>query len=196
MTLKPQDVLILLKMVALGPEPWSYNQLALELGMSASEVHAGVKRTAQVGLMQVRAGWGSPEPEALAEFLVHGLRYAFAPDLGGLVQGVPTAFWAPPLKDRVPAADDPPCVWPEEDGPVRGLAFSPLYRSVPAAARRDPRLYELLVLADALRVPHAHRDIAVEALHERMSSASAAVPGGAALSRRGSHGKESQLHRR
>lgn len=196
MILKPQDILILLKMVALGPEPWSYSQLALDLGMSASEVHAGVKRAVQVGLMQARAGWGSPEPEALAEFLVYGLRYAFAADLGGPVQGVPTAFWAAPLKDRVPPADDPPCVWPEQDGPVRGVAFSPLYRSVPVAAKRDPRLYELLVLVDALRVPHAHRDIAIEALSERMSSVSAAVPRGSALSTRGIHGTQSQLHRR
>lgn len=196
MTLKPQDILILLKMVALGPEPWSYSQLALDLGMSASEVHAGVKRAVQVGLMQARAGWGSPEPAALAEFLVHGVRYAFAPDLGGVVQGVPTAFWAPPLKERLNLSDEPPCVWPEEEGPVRGVAFSPLYRSVPIAARRDHRLYELLVLVDALRVPHAHRAIAVEALHERMLSVPAAAPRAAALATRGIHGKESQLHRR
>lgn len=196
MTLKPQDILILLKMVALGAEPWSYSQLAYELGMSASEVHAGVKRAVQVGLMQVRAGWGSPEPEALAEFLVHGVRYAFAPDIGGVVQGLPTAWWAPPLKDCVAAADEPPCVWPEEDGPVRGVAFSPLYRSAPAAARRDPRLYELLVLVDALRQPHADRAVAIDALRERMSMAPQAAPRGVALSRRGLHGKESHLHRR
>ena len=65
MTLKPQDILILLKMVALGREPWSYNQLAYELGMSASEVHAGVKRAVQVGLMQVEEGWGYPDVSAL-----------------------------------------------------------------------------------------------------------------------------------
>lgn len=196
LTLKPQDIVILLKMQALGTEPWSYSQLAYELGMSASEVHAGVKRAVQVGLMQARSGWGSPEPAALTEFLVHGVRYAFAPDVGGLVQGLPTAFWAAPLKDRVELSDEPPCVWPDEDGSVRGLAFSPLYRSVPAAARRDARLYELLVLVDALRISNAHRDIAVESLRERLLPASVATPRGMAQSRRGSHGKESQLHRR
>jgi hypothetical protein len=34
---------------------------------------------------------------------------------------------------------------------VRGVEFSPLYKSVPRAARRDPRLYELLSLVDAIR---------------------------------------------
>ncbi len=159
-------------MVALGREPWSYNQLAYELGMSASEVHAGVKRAVHVGLMQVREGWGYPDLSALAEFLVHGLRYAFAPERGGMVQGLPTAYSAAPLKDWVNSADDPPAVWPEEGGPVRGLRFSPLYRSVPLAARRDPVLYELLVLADALRVPHAAREMAVSELYKRLSRTS------------------------
>ncbi len=181
-------------MVALGREPWSYNQLAYELGMSASEVHAGVKRTAQVGLMQVTEDWGYPDVRALAEFLVHGVRYAFAPERGGMVRGFPTAYSAAPLKERVDSADDPPTVWPGEEGPVRGLEFSPLYRSVPFAAQRDPGLYELLVLADALRIPHASREVAVSELYKRLvptSGAASATP-----SKRGSHGKESQLHRR
>ena len=187
MTLKPQDIVILLKMVAQGREPWSYNQLAYELGMSASEVHAGVKRAVQVGLMQVEEGWGYPDVDALAEFLVHGVRYAFAPERGGMVQGVPTAYSAAPLKGQVDLADELPTVWPEEGGPVRGLEFSPLYRSVPLAAQRDPGLYELLVLVDALRVSHAGRELAVSELYKRLPQAP---------SKRGSHGKESQLHRR
>lgn len=200
MTLKPQDILILLKMVAQGAAPWSYNQLAYELGMSASEVHAGIKRAAQVGLLQVKSGWGSPDLEALWEFLVYGVRYAFAPDRGGLVQGVPTAFWTSPLKERLSATDEPPCVWPDEDGPVKGLEFSPLYRSVPFAARRDAGLYQLLALVDALRIAHDQRELAVAALRDRLKHASqfeaSAAPTRAALAKRGSHGKESQLHRR
>lgn len=196
-TLKPQDVLILLKIVALGRVPWSYNQLAYELGMSASEVHAGVRRAAQVGLLRVEEGWGYPDMTALVEFLVHGVRYAFAPEHGGMVQGRPTAYSAAPLKDRVGSADEPPTVWPDEDGPVRGLGFSPLYRSVPLAAQRDPELYELLVLVDALRVPHAARDIAVTELHRRLAPHNGAAGGrGAQQLKRGNHGKEGQLHRR
>jgi len=44
MNLKPQDVLIALKLVALGNQSWSYVNLANELFMSASEINAGVKR--------------------------------------------------------------------------------------------------------------------------------------------------------
>ena len=44
MNLKAQDVLVLLKLVATRHPTWSYNVLAVELGMSPSEVHAAVKR--------------------------------------------------------------------------------------------------------------------------------------------------------
>ena len=44
MVLKPQDVLVLLKLVALQEKDWSYNRLAIELGMSPAEVHASAKR--------------------------------------------------------------------------------------------------------------------------------------------------------
>jgi hypothetical protein len=35
---------------------------------------------------------------------------------------------------------------------VRGQAIAPLYRSVPQAAKNDPKLYALLSLTDAIRV--------------------------------------------
>ena len=89
--LKPQDICVLLKIVALGPSPWSYGQLAYELGMSASEVHAGVRRTVDAGLMRIDEGWGVPEPAALDELLVHGVRYVWAAERGPLTPGMPTA---------------------------------------------------------------------------------------------------------
>jgi hypothetical protein len=42
-------------------------------------------------------------------------------------------------------------VWPDSSGDIRGESLAPLYKSAPNAARRDPELYELLVIADALR---------------------------------------------
>lgn len=44
-----------------------------------------------------------------------------------------------------------PPVWPYKKGTVRGDAFYPLYPTVPEAALRNPVLYELLVLVDAIR---------------------------------------------
>lgn len=51
MNLKSQDIFILLKIVVLGEGRWSYASLAGDLFMSASEVHAGIKRTVTARLM-------------------------------------------------------------------------------------------------------------------------------------------------
>jgi len=111
----------------------------------------------------------SPNRANLKEFLIHGVRYAFPVRRGGLVRGIPTAHAAPPLKQQIAESFDPPPVWPDGNGSARGLEFSPLYRNVPAAARRDPRLYELLALVDAIRDGRAReREIAIRELTARI----------------------------
>ncbi|HRT06233.1 MAG TPA: hypothetical protein P5204_11100 [Kiritimatiellia bacterium] len=42
-------------------------------------------------------------------------------------------------------------MWPDAEGDRYGVEIPPICRSAPLAARRDARLYEWLVLADALR---------------------------------------------
>ncbi|MCI4439627.1 MAG: hypothetical protein JHC36_00250, partial [Tibeticola sp.] len=51
MQLKPQDFLVALKLIAWGEQRWTYARLAQELGLSASEAHAAVKRGLQAGLL-------------------------------------------------------------------------------------------------------------------------------------------------
>jgi hypothetical protein len=105
----------------------------------------------------------------LKEFLIHGAKYVFPVHRGGMVRGIPTAHAAPPLKEQLAESFDPPPVWPDPDGTVRGLEFSPLYKNVPAAARRDSKLYELLALVDAIRDGRAReREIAVRELTTRI----------------------------
>lgn len=154
MILKPQDVFICLKLVAMDRQPWTYQQLASSLFMSASEVNAGVRRAVRARLAGPGPEGTNPRPNliALGEFLVHGLKYAYPPDRGALTQGVPTAHGAAPLAGAPGAqGDDPIPVWPHPHGPARGYAFSPLYRSAARAALTDPVLHELLALVDAIR---------------------------------------------
>jgi DNA-binding Lrp family transcriptional regulator len=165
--MKPQDIVVLLKLVA-APRDWTFNALALELGMSPSEVHAAVSRMAAAGLLD--AATRQPRRPALLEFLTHGVQYVFPPERGGITRGLPTAHAAPPLAARMAAGGDPVPVWPDAEGEVRGEAFQPLYRSVPQAARRDPALYELLALVDALRGGRAReRKLAREELARRVA---------------------------
>lgn len=62
MQLKPQDFLVALKLVALRRRRWTYASLANELGLSASEAHACVKRGLQAELLQGPSVW--PEQES------------------------------------------------------------------------------------------------------------------------------------
>lgn len=57
----------------------------------------------------------------------------------------------PALDRQISSGPDLPPVWPFAMGKHRGVSLEPLYKTVPLAARADPRLYELLALLDALR---------------------------------------------
>jgi len=166
MNLKPQDVMVVLGAVIKPPASATYQDRAWQLAMSSSEVHAADRRLKAAGLMAE----GRPIRAALEEFLIHGLRYVFVPELGAVVRGIPTAHAGPGLAALF-AQDDLPPVWPDPEGQVRGLSFSPLYRSAPEAARRDIRLYELLALADALRGGRAReRTLAAELIHQHLNA--------------------------
>lgn len=149
MVLKPQDVVVLLKLVAWGREEWSYQELAESLGMSASEVHAGLNRAFAAGLVDVDRR--RPVRAALEEFLLHGLKYMCPPERGAATRGVPTCHGASFVAEEFGPGDEPAPVWPHSKGEARGIAFEPLYRSVPDAAGRDKELYRLLVLTDLVR---------------------------------------------
>jgi hypothetical protein len=108
----------------------------------------------------------------LLEFLLHGVRYAFPPELGGATRGIPTGYAAPVLRDHFAAIDTLPPVWPHPTGTVRGRAFEPLYPSVPVAAAVDPALYAALALVDAIRGGSARdRELATRLLTELLDHA-------------------------
>lgn len=149
MILKSQDVVIMLKLIVWDSPEWSYPALAHELFMSASEVHSGVRRAVSARLMDMHSK--IPIKRNLLEFLIHGVKYAYPPDRGGITRGLPTSYAAQPLKELIVQTEDPPPVWPDPEGHVRGYEFSPLYSSVPHACKVDSKLYELLALVDAIR---------------------------------------------
>lgn len=152
------------------PAP-TYAALARRLGLTASEAHAAIERAVQAGLARKRQG-GKPLVlrEPLRRFVLHGAAFAFPAASGGPTRGMPTAYAAPPLVDRITQPDAPPPVWPDKDGTALGAALYPLYPSAPAAARRDPSLYEVLALFDALRAGRAReRALAAELLGARLS---------------------------
>lgn len=146
--MRPQDVVILLKIIAKGVEPWQNKDLAYELSVSSSEITESLNRSQIASLID-----NSKKKvfiNSLLDFLVFGLRYVFPAQPGAVVRGIPTAHSAPILKSHFSA--DEQYVWPDAEGKERGQAIEPLYSTVPKAAKKDIRLYELLALTDALRV--------------------------------------------
>ena len=105
-----------------------------------------------------------PHARNLAEFSLHGAKYAFPAIKLPLVAGVPTSHSAPAFAGVfAPGSTD--FVWPHPNGTVRGVGIEPLHPAVPFAAMQDAKLYELLALFDALRVGKAReRDMALERL--------------------------------
>lgn len=105
-----------------------------------------------------------PHGHNLAEFALHGAKYAFPAVKLPLVVGVPTSHSAPAFAGVfAPGSTD--FVWPHPNGSVRGVGVEPLHPSVPFAATQDAKLYEMLALFDALRVGRAReRGMALERL--------------------------------
>lgn len=156
MDLKPQDLLVLLKAVANPDRRWTYAALGDELAMSPSEVHASVKRAVAAGLAVAPArGIWSPVLPHVLELMLHGVKYVWPAEVGPVKRGVPTAFGMQPLADELAVAPGEAPVWAHPAGTAKGPALSPLYRTAPQAALKDPALHRLLALLDAVRIGRA-----------------------------------------
>jgi hypothetical protein len=167
MSLKEHDIVVVLKLVSLGERRWSYPSLAEDLSMSPSGVYGSVKRAVESKLLDAEK---KPRRIALEEFLIHGVKYVFPPRRGGPTRGMPTSYAAPPLDSLIVQSTEHPPVWPYARGTVRGYAFFPLHKSVPLAAEKDVRLYELLALVDAIRGGRAREvSIATQEIKERLA---------------------------
>jgi hypothetical protein len=171
-TLRAQDLVVLLRLSLERTSAPTYAALAAELSLTASEIHAGVERALLAQLVRKNE---SKKPqvvlEALRLFVQHGARYCFPAIRGEITRGMPTSYAAPPLNALVVQSSEPPPVWPHKSGTVRGAALYPLYPTVPEAAARNPALYELLALFDAIRGGSAReRALAIELLNQRWAA--------------------------
>ncbi|WP_299531827.1 hypothetical protein [Ulvibacterium sp.] len=159
--MRPHDIVILLKIIAKGDEPWFNKDLANELHISQSEVSESLNRSKIARL--VSGDKKDVFKLALLDFLTHGLRYVYPERPSSSVRGVPTSHSAPPLNKVIESKQD--YVWPYALGSHRGFAIEPLHPNVPKACLEDPKLHELLALADALRVGRAReRNLAFQEL--------------------------------
>jgi len=167
--LKSQDCVLLMKLLVNLDVAWSQRRLATELCMSQSEVHSGLKRLTEAGLVRKNLEQTFPTPvmSAAAEYLVSGLRYSFPVQLGEMTRGVPTGIAAPIFDGKIVLGNDPIPVWPYGKGNAKGVALKPLYRTIPQSIidHPDQPFYDLLALVDIIRCGRAReRNIAIQIL--------------------------------
>jgi biotin operon repressor len=159
--MKPQDVVLLLKIIAINTENWQQKPLANELKMSQSEVSQALVRLKYAGLM-LESG-KQVMRLALMDFLQYGFCYVFPQKPGAIVRGIATAHSALPLNKKIVSNEN--YVWPYAKGNIRGQAIIPLFKTLPEAIDKDEKFYQLITLVDALRVGRKReKELAIEEL--------------------------------
>jgi biotin operon repressor len=153
--LLPIDLLVAMKLVALEEESASLRQLENELGLSKSAVANSLQRLRDLDLIRDTPSRGRRVNRLLLrDCLEHAVRWIAPAHVGEFELGLPTAHAAEPFIQNFTGEEDP-VVMPLPHGPFRGRAVTPIHPLAPAAAARDPKLYRLLTVVDALRIGRA-----------------------------------------
>ena len=164
--MRPQDIVVLLKIVALKHNDWYNADLSQSLKISQSEISEVLNRCQIAGLIDSKKR--KVNINSLIEFLVYGLKYVFPAEPGAMVKGVPTAHSASPINQHISSGDDL-YLWPYAKGTHRGQAIEPLYKTLPEIVQEESLFYELLTLVDTIRVGRVReKKIAVDELEKRL----------------------------
>jgi len=146
--MRPQDVVVLLKILSLNGKEWQYRDLAQVLSISISEVSDSLRRSHIAGLIDESKK--KVFRQSLMEFIEFGLHYVFPQIPGTMVIGLPTGHSHPIFKKKFISNEN--YVWPFIDGKIRGLAIEPLYKGAVESSQKDPVLYLMLACIDMIRL--------------------------------------------
>jgi len=146
--MRPQDIVILLKLIVDSDQEVKIKDLSLKLFISASEVSESLNRSAIAGLIDAQSR--QVNREAFLKFLEFGLPYVFPAQLGPVMQGMFTAHSESSL--YLSFSSEEKLVWADEQGKERGQTIMPLYPTVVKAVKKDRILYKLLALCDIIRI--------------------------------------------
>lgn len=150
-SMKPQDLVVMAKLIACEEENWTQLKLAKELFMSQSEISTSLARCRYAGLLSYDGK--TVHRKLFMDFVEFGLAVVFPQRAGPVVRGTPTAHSAYPLNEEIDSKEK--YVWPYAKGKQRGQAILPLYPSAVKIADHDPIMYQMLSLMDAVRVGRA-----------------------------------------
>jgi hypothetical protein len=167
--IQPLDLLVLLKLIASGEPEAPVRGIADSIGaVSKSAVDVSLQRLKAHALLRDGISGRQVNRLAARDLLENATRWIAPAVVGPFELGLPTAHAAPPLADKL-RSDEDPVVMPVAEGPSRGRSVTPLHPAAPVAARRDPKLHELLAIVDALRIGGARdREVAIAELRRRV----------------------------
>jgi hypothetical protein len=169
---KPVDLLVMLGLLRPGlSADWSFRSLAEELHLPSAAVQRALSRLGETPAYDPARKRVSGS--AAEDLLAHAVPFIAPAGLGAPTRGVPTAWAAAPLSERLSADGELPPVWPDAHGEVRGLAVTPLHAAATELARSDSWMYEMLALVDGMRIGDARvRELAGSLLEQRLREGS------------------------
>lgn len=167
--LGPTDIYVLTGLLSEDRDAWTLRELAARLHVDHTLVHRVLKRSETAALYTARAK--DVNRANFEELVIHAARFIAPVRLGALTRGVPAAWAAEPLSTLITqAGQEPPPVWPDPLGAIRGQALEPLHPAAIKASRDSAYLARLLAMIDSLRAGDVRvRKVAARALHEELS---------------------------
>jgi hypothetical protein len=166
--MRPQDIVVLLKLISLKDNEWKNIDLAYSLKISTSEIAESLNRSMIAGLLDSSKKKSSPKIFKR----VFNIRIEIC---------IPSPTWNNGERNcnsTFSATNKPRnyfgnehYVWPYHLGDTRGQAIEPLYKTVPEIVRNDSSLYKLLVIVDIFRIGRARElKIAIKELEKIMGN--------------------------
>ncbi|RFS19051.1 hypothetical protein DVR12_25480 [Chitinophaga silvatica] len=164
--MRPQDLVILLKIITKGENPWQLKDLSNSLYISNSEVSESLERSLYANLIDFDKK--NVNRGNFLDFLLFGMKYVFPAKAGILTRGEPTAHSHPFMKEYI--SSDYAYVWASSTGSVIGQEIEPFYPNQIKAIKEDQELYKLLALLDVIRVGRL-REISIAEMYLKKSLA-------------------------
>jgi hypothetical protein len=146
--MRPQDIPIVLKIVALNGKHWNLAELSKSLTISISEISESLNRSKLANLIDHTKK--KINRQNLLDFLEFGVSYVFPQQPGTMSRGIPTAHSHPSIKEEF--VSELSYVWPDSKGTELGLVIEPFYPKQTDGIFEDAFYYELLALVDVIRV--------------------------------------------
>lgn len=148
-TLKSEDVLVLLKLIAVEPYHKDLSYLSLELGHDPSEIINSLSRLRSSNLIEDKTH--KVRIPDFKNFIFNQVHQLFPTSPGKITQGMLTGA-KPDFYFAVGLSYTSIWVWPNPDYPHKGYEIQPLSEHCCFAAANDPRLRKLLAVTETLRV--------------------------------------------